>query len=194
MLKKLSILLLFSSYPIIIKAAWTIGVENYSRHIGKIQTDDLGSSNFLEFNPGIGLGKTFRFPQYMAIKFFPSATIFFPESTPDNLLNKITGEFNFHFIYDMSKHFYVLFGTSYQLIFLSGSGGTVALDNGNSTASYYVPASSEFANYIVPEIGLGISLTANTSFGANLIIHQILNSQRRTFSFSFNFNYWFTNE
>ena len=173
---------------------WAIGLENYSRHIGKIQTDSSGSSNFLEFNPGINFSTLLEYSEMGQINLIPSATIFFPESTQDNLLNKYSAELNLHASYPLFPQLLLLFGASYQLSLLSGSGGTITLNNGNSTASYFVPSSSQLSHYLVPEIGISLKPNESITIGTQLIIHQILDSQKRTFSLSFNFSYWFEND
>ena len=89
------ILLLFFTITFKLHASY-IGVENNFRYIGKIQTDAEGTTNFLEFSPGIVAATSMPAPLLNNTWFYPGAAIFFPSRSEDELYTKWHAELNFH--------------------------------------------------------------------------------------------------
>ena len=156
--------------------------------MGKIQIDDKGTTNFLDFEPGIIIAKSISIND--RIWFYPGLTIFFPQSSEDELYSKWEGEVNFHFLYPYTQRLDFVFGSTYLASLIRGAGGTSVQGNGNSTSTYYVPEKSKFIGGFAPEVGLRYEFWRAKYINIGLIGHQIFKSNSRSFTVSIGIMSW----
>ena len=172
--------------------AWAtyIGVENNFRHIGKIQTDADGGTNFLEFSPGVFIATSTPAPLLTNTWMYPGAAIFFPERSGDDLYTKWYAELNFHLLTPLTASFDFIYGATYLMNLIVGAGGTSVQNNGNSSSTYYVPSESRFTGGFVPEIGMRYEFWRAKYFYFGILGHQLLDEDARSFTLTFNFQTW----
>ena len=71
---------------------------------------------------------------------------------------------------------------------IKGGSGTTILNNGNSTATFYIPDSSTVSNSILAEVGL-VYPYKKFIFESSLLLESPLNSKTRNFSFLLGVSY-----
>ena len=167
-----------------------IGIENNFRTIGKIQTDDQGSTNFMEFSPGIVFATSIPAPLLTNTWFYPTASIFFPKGSEDELYTKWTAELNFHLLTPITNSFDFIYGTTYLMNLIVGAGGTSVQNNGTSSSTYYVPEESRFIGGFVPEVGIRYEFLRAKYAYLGLLTHHLFDDAARSFSVSINLLTW----
>ena len=165
-----------------------IGVENNFRHIGQIQTDDRGDTNFFEFSPGVIFATSIPFTQ--SLWFYPGASLFFPQSSDDGLYSTWKGELNFHLLYPFTEKVDFIFGSTYLATLIVGSGGTSVQGNGESSSTYYVPEESKLIGGFAPEVGIRYEFWRAKYIYLGAIVHQILDTDAQSFTVSLSFMTW----
>ncbi len=188
-MKKILSLLFFYTVTFTASANY-IGIENNFRTIGKVQTDDQGSTNFLEFSPGIFVATSMPAPYLTNTWFYPSASLFFPQGSDDGLYTKWTAELNFHLLYPISQNFDLIYGSTYLMNLIVGAGGTSLQNNGNSTSTYYVPEESRFIGGFVPEIGVRYEFFRTKYIYLGILTHHPFDDSARSFTLSLNLVTW----
>jgi len=167
-----------------------IGIENNFRHIGMIQTDDQGSTNFLEYSPGLIVARSIPAPLIKNLWFYPGLSIFFPERSEDELYRKWAAEINLHFLKPISQQLDFSFGATYLMKLLIGSGGTSTQNNGNSTSTYFVPKEYRFIGGFAPELGIRYEFWKKRYLYLGLIPHQVLSDEARSYTLSLQLMTW----
>lgn len=167
-----------------------IGIENNFRHIGMIQTDDQGSTNFLEYAPGVVLSSSIANPFFQNIWLYPAFTIFFPQRSEDELYRKWSAELNLHLLKPINQSLDVTFGFTYLMDLIIGAGGTSTQNNGNSSSTYYVPKHSRFIGGFAPEFGFRYEFWQKKYLYMGLISHQILREDSRSYTLSIQLLTW----
>jgi hypothetical protein len=167
-----------------------VGIENNFRTIGKIQTDDQGSTNFMEFSPGVVMASSLPMPYLNNTWFYPSAAIFFPERSEDDLYSKWTAELNFHLLNPITDSFDIIYGGTYLMNLIVGAGGTSVQNNGTSSSTYYVPEESKFVAGFIPEVGVRYEFWRAKYIYLGVLTHHLFDDDARSFTLSLNLLTW----
>ena len=167
-----------------------IGVENNLRHVGKIQTDAEGTTNFLEFSPGVLLATSMPAPLLTNTWFYPGAALFFPKRSDDDLYTKWDAEINFHLLTPLTTTFDFIYGATYLMNLIVGAGGTSVQNNGNSSSTYYVPEESRFTGGFAPEVGVRYEFWRAKYIYFGVLGHQVFDADARSFTLSLNLQTW----
>ena len=117
-----------------------LGLGTYSPFYDKVQTDNLGDTNGLEFNPMAYVSATVHMARDFA--WTPNLAVVFPQNNADDNVHKQTFimKSDFAYLLDTPIGMWNL-GMAPGLFFdrITGGGGTTTLNNGTSTESFYVP-------------------------------------------------------
>jgi len=114
-----------------------VGLGSSTHNFLTAQNDEKGGTKVMDFNPTVILGGNLPF-FFSGVYFSPAVgfTYFFPE---DNT-TKTEIFLQYHLNQSITSSFYLHYGFSTYLTQISGEGGTKELNNGNSTATFYVPS------------------------------------------------------
>ncbi len=190
-LKQLSVLLFLLMVPFS-KVAYSydtiFSIGNICEFIGKIQTDDSGSTNVCSFNPY--LSSTVDFTLYKNVILAPEFGITFPQNGRDSNISKmnIVAIVNSKYTFSM---LHLFFGAGFYFTRLSSSGGEEILNNGNSTTSFPLPDSAIYTRNFIFNLGARFPINPKWSLDAHSFIFNLYNFEERSFSAVFNLNYHF---
>jgi len=127
------------------------GLGSFSQFIGRIQTDDAGGHNSLEFNPF--LGAEARLDLTPAWSLSPEFGITAPRSQRDEEISELTYWVTGSLGYTIGD--YILqAGLGLHFRRISASGGTKALPNGSGTESFPIPNGSATTSNLTTHLGL----------------------------------------
>lgn len=183
----ISLLMLFSQRPIF---AYDIGASmgNLCEFVGKIQTDDTGSTNVCSFNPYLA-----AFVDYpINNKFFLSPELGFsiPKSGRDESITKMSIVALANAKYKFSS-FHLIGGAGLFFTRISGSGGTQELSNGTGTSSFPMPESTVYTRNFILNLGVGTSFNPEWSADIHTYVFNAETSEDRAFSIAINGTYHF---
>ena len=197
MMKKIFILLfIFSSlsalnahaYSSSSSSSFFIGFGNTTRNMHSAQTDGVGGRKYIEAGPTILAGTSFPFI-FSGMNFNP-AIGYSKYSTSDNTK---TSEFviQYHINQALFSNLNLIYGFSNYLTRISGDGGSTVLNNGNSTATFYVPSSTVTSYTASMDIGSEFIFTNEWSARLQFSIVRFLSSDRRRVNNLITVNYFF---
>jgi len=190
-LVKTSVLLLFMSFQLNSYAALkdvALGIGTQTQFVGKVQTNEAGSTNKFEFNPYLTAQAEIPFTE--SFSFFPEFGFLIPDSTRDPLISKMT--------------FFVLGGLGYaindwvlriglglQMTRISGKGGTQVLDNGTGQTSFPMPDSTATSRNVITNLGVDYFFHSDWSARVESTIYNPINSRNRSFGYQLAVQYHF---
>jgi hypothetical protein len=168
---------------------FALSVGNLCEYIGKIQTDESGSTNTCSFNPYIASSVDFPMvnEQFMLS---PEVGFSFPKSGRDEKISKMS-----LFILGNAKYkfslFHIIAGAGLFFTRISGEGGSQTLNNGNSTIDFPMPDSTIYSRNFIFNLGLGTNFNQEWSADIHTYIFNLLTSEDRAFSIAINGTYHF---
>lgn len=166
----------------------TLSLGNLCEYVGKIQTDDSGSTNLCSFNPY--LASSIDFSQTNQLLLSPEIGFSFPKSGRDENISKMSLFALANAKYKFSE-FHFLVGAGLFFTRISGKGGNQELNNGNTTASFPMPDSTVYTRNFIVNLGLGADFNKEWSADLHTYIFNILTSEDRAFSIAINGTYHF---
>lgn len=166
----------------------TLSLGNLCEYVGKIQTDDSGSTNLCSFNPY--LASSIDFSQTNQLLLSPEIGFSFPKSGRDENISKMSLFALANAKYKFSE-FHFLGGAGLFFTRISGKGGNQELNNGNTTASFPMPDSTVYTRNFIVNLGLGADFNKEWSADLHTYIFNILTSEDRAFSIAINGTYHF---
>ncbi len=146
------------------------------------QKDVTGSSNALSFDPMIGVNTKIMTPWYGQI-FLPEFDVVFHTGESDGY-SKRSYIFSADFGYILNPMLMVRYGTSTVITSISGDGGVVYLNNGNSVDAFYQPADSSLSWNQTVNLGVDGIIDPNYTLRFETYIFSLFNSQARQVSYS----------
>lgn len=166
----------------------TLSLGNLCEYIGKVQTDEKGSTNVCSFLPSLSSSLDYYMTPNWALSPQIGATL--PKSGRDQNITRMTMIALMNLKYK-TDYAHLIFGTGFFFTRVSGNGGEEVLNNGNSTESFPLPRDAVWSrNFIV---NLGASADFNQSWSSELYtyIFNIEDSKERAFSAGVNLTYHF---
>lgn len=198
LLKSIFFLLFISSLPItnILAASngsgyiWA-GLGSVTHNFKKAQTDTAGNSTVsFKFAPTLIVGASIPFPliDYTNLNLGMGYT-YYSKGVDNTKKREIL--LQYHLNYTISSMLNLEYGISNYITRISGDGGTKVLNNGNSTAIFYVPSQTKSSYTASLDLATEFALPYNFTFKTQLSLERFLSSDRRTFSHLITLNYIF---
>lgn len=166
----------------------TLSVGNLCEYIGKIQTDDKGSTNVCEFNPYLAGGVDFALSNQFILS--PEVSLSIPKSGRDTNISKMNIVLLANSKYKVSSVHFIL-GAGLFFTRISGSGGTETLNNGNGSVSYPIPDGIMYTRNFIVNLGLGLDFNKDWSADLHTYIFNLTKKEDRAISLAFNGTYHF---
>ncbi len=196
-------------FPIVIKASesnkssssrpsfigvrsFSLGVGNLSRFDGKIQVDEDGNTNSMEFLPFIST--SFYYDLHPRWSVNPEFIIAVPEKGRDRKIKKNQFYLLGHMAYRILDQTQLRLGAGLSFYRISSDGGTQRLRNGPDYVDFPMPEISNVAtNFIItPSVEhLVLVMEQPISFKFQGYIYNLLESEARAFAYTFSAHYHF---
>lgn len=190
-LVKSSVLMLFFSISLVCHASIedvALGVGTQTQFVGKVQTDEAGSTNKFEFNPYLTGQAEFALTD--SLSFFPEVGLLIPDSTRDSGISKMTFFVLGGVGYEIND-WVLRFGLGLQMTRISGDGGTQLLDNGNGQTSFPMPEGSANSRNLITNLGVDYFFHSDWSARLESTIYNPINSRNRAFGYQLAVHYHF---
>lgn len=188
MKKTLIYFLFFISFSAFSASSFWVGVGTTTHNFKTAQTDEKGGSKTFEFAPTVIVGSTIPF---MFSGFFLSPGIGYAKfSTKDNT-KKSEFILQYHVSQQLASLFLLQYGFSNYITKISGDGGSVVLNNGSGTATFYTPGTSQTTYTASVDIGGEFVFSSTISARLQFSIMRFLSSERRRVSHIITANYFF---
>jgi len=186
--KRLNILsiIFLCLYPINVFSLVTAGA--YVPFGPSTQRTASGSSNTLSFDPMLGVNTKMVTPWFNQI-FLPELDVVFHTGEKDGYSKK-TYLLSADFGYQINSMFMLRYGSSTVITQISGSGGVVYLNNGNSTDAFYRPNKSNISWNQTLNLEIDGMVNPSYSLRFETYIFSLFNSQSRQVSYALSFIYY----
>lgn len=161
---------------------------NLCEFVGKIQTDDSGSTNVCSFNPYFA--GQIDYPLTDRFLVSPELGLSIPKSGRDKNIKKMSLFALANAKYKFSP-MHLIAGGGLFFTRIAGKGGTQELNNGNSTVSFPMPESTVYTRNFILNLGFGIDFSPSWSADLHTYIFNALTSEDRAFSIALNGTYHF---
>lgn len=184
----LSVYLLYPSIAFGVIDDVSFGIGTQTQFVGKVQTDETGSTNKFEFNPYLTAAAEVSLTDKFS--FYPEFGILIPESTKDPLISKMT----YFFIGSLGleiRDWVIRAGLGLSMTTISGDGGTQVLDNGNGQTSFPMPEGSATARNVILNLGTEYFIHQDWSGRLETNVYNPINSRNRSFTYQLAFYYHF---
>lgn len=191
MQKTLLILSVYLFYPSISMSAIddvTFGVGTQTQFVGKVQSDEAGSTNKFEFNPY--LTATAEFSLTDRLSFYPEFGFLIPDSTRDPLISKMTYFFLGSLGFEI-RDWVLRSGLGLSMTRISGDGGTQVLDNGAGQTSFPMPEGSATSRNVILNLGAEYFVHQDWSARLETSVFNPINSRNRSFTYQLAIYYHF---
>lgn len=158
----------------------------YVPFFNKVQVSESGATQTFDFNPYLGIGKPIR---------YKGAHFFLPEfgytffTTTAKKTNKSIVFFKYNFGYFL-KNFVIRYGFTTHWYRLGGEGGTVTLNNGNSTTDFKAPSTTQTTYFTTLDLGTEYFLSKSIGVRFDLNTMSFTNSDSMAFNYLLTFNYY----
>lgn len=167
------------------------GFGTVTHNFKKAQTDAAGNSTVtFKFAPTVLVGGSFPFPLIDATNFsFGVGYAYYSKGDDNSTKNEII--LQYHLNYNINSIFNLEYGFSNYITRIGGPGGTKVLNNGTSTATFYIPSETHSSYTAAIDIAAEFALPSNYTLRTQLSLERFLSSDRRTFSHLITLNYIF---
>ena len=165
-----------------------VGGGSLTQFVGKVQTDEAGSTNSFDFLPYVAGGVEFQL--YNSFSFNPQLGISFPKSGRDENIKKMTYWFQFPVAYNLEA-FQFSFGPGLLYNRISSSGGTQTLSNGVGSTEFPLPDGSSISSNLTVNLAADWEFYQNISAKVESWVINLTDSESRSFSYALSAYYHF---
>jgi len=165
-----------------------VGAGNLTQFVGRVQTDDSGSTNSFELNPYVSAGASFHV--WNSFTFDPELSFDFPSSGDDGYIKTWTYWIQLPVAYRY-ENFKFKFGPGFLFNKISAEGGTVTLNNGNSTSDFPLPNGSSTSRNLTMNLGVDWEFIKDISIRTEGWIINLTDSESRSINYTISFYYHF---
>jgi hypothetical protein len=166
----------------------TFSLGNLCEYIGKIQTDDKGSTNACSFLPTFATALDMKMTNDWILSPQIGATL--PKSGRDENINRMT-LFTLINLKYRTSYINLIAGTGLYFTRISGNGGEEVLNNGNSTESFPLPKEAIWSRNLIVNLGAGLEFNRMWSGEVYTYIFNIEDSKERAISLGLTLSYHF---
>jgi len=186
--KIICFLLLVASFNAYSFSPYWLGVGSTTRNFSSAQKDENGNTVKFGFNPTVFLGMSFPF-------FFPgtflSPAIGYGKHSGQDDAKRSEIILQYHVSQEVTSFFLFQYGFSNTITKVSGKGGTVVLNNGGSTATFYTPDTAKTSYMASLDLGGEFIFTSSMGTRLQVSIDRFLSSKARRVSHIATLNYYF---
>lgn len=184
----LSVYLLYPALAFSVIDDVSFGIGTQTQAVGKVQTDEAGSTNKFEFNPYLTAAAEVSITDNFS--FYPEFGILIPDSTRDPLISKMTYFFLGSLGFEI-RDWVIRAGLGLSMTRISGDGGTQVLDNGNGQTSFPMPEGSATSRNVILNLGTEYFIHQDWSSRLETSVYNPANSRNRSFTYQIAFYYHF---
>lgn len=166
----------------------TLSIGNLCEYVGRIQTDNLGSTNICSLNPY--LASSMEYDVNGSWILAPEIGFSFPKEGRENHINKMSLFALSNAKFKLSM-FHFIGGMGFFISRVSGSGGAEDLNNGNTTVSFPIPDSTVYSRNFIINLGFGVDFNKLWSADAHTYVFNLLSNEDRAYSIALNGTYHF---
>lgn len=164
----------------------SFGIGNFSEFIGRVQTDDQGGHNSLEFNPAFALEARLDINERWSL--IPEFGLTLPKSDEEDHITQMSYWLTGSVGYTLGD--YILeAGLGLHFHRISGDGGTLTLNNGTSTENFPLPSGSATTSNLTTHLGLRYYFLADWSAKTQVHFYNAEDSTERAVSLILMINY-----
>lgn len=164
------------------------GFGSTTRNYGTAQNDAGGGTEKFQFNPTLLVGTTLPF--FLTDFYFIPGIGYAKYSTEDNT-SRSEIILQYHISQRILPVFHLLYGFSTTITKIGGEGGTVTLNNGSSTSTFYTPSEKKTSYIGSLDLGGEFIFTPHFATRLQLSIDRFLSSERRRVSHMLTLNYYY---
>jgi len=164
------------------------GAGNLTQFVGRVQTDESGSTNSFEFNPYITGGASFHL--FESFTFDPELSFDFPDSGDDKYITTWTYWIQMPVAYRYRDLKFKL-GPGFLFNRISAEGGTVTLNNGTGSSDFPIPNGSSTSRNLTLNLAVEWNFVKDVSGKVEGWAINLTDSESRSFNYAFSFYYHF---
>ena len=187
----LSLLLFCAATETVYAFKLHLGVGSLSPYLGKMQTDEKGGSNGLDFNPMLLVGAPFDIKWKYWPHFSPELGIGIPGHGESEHISKWHYFIQGVFWYQLHSWRFRL-GAGFAMTRISSDGGTIDMPDGNSTTTFFLPPTSSTSRNVIVPFGVEYHLENRLFFRIDGQLYNSLSSDKRATSVIFSVHHPFT--
>ena len=165
-----------------------LGVGSQTQFVGKVQTNESGSTNKFEFNPYVSASAEYSFTENLSL--FPEFGFLIPDSTRDPKISKMT-----FFVLSMLGYeindWVLRAGVGLQMTRINSDGGVQVLDNGNGQTSFPMPEGAATGRNVITNLGVEYFVHKDWSARVDSTIYNPFNGRNRAFGYQFAVHFHF---
>ena len=165
---------------------FTFSVGNLCEYVGKIQTDDSGSTNFCQFKPYLAASYDYALTDSLLIS--PELATTLPGHGRDENISKLSFYTLINTKYKLSV-FHFIGGLGLYFTKISGNGGSETLNNGNSTVNFSIPEKTIFTRNFIMNLGAGWDFDPKWNTDLHLLVFNLTSSEDRAYTIALNLTY-----
>lgn len=162
------------------------GLGNLTQFVKKVQVDETGSTNSLDFNPYLTANLKIRL--YADFSFLPETILVRPTAGTDENITRFTFFVTLPFGYTFSNWVFRL-GPGFSMTRISSEGGEQVLDNGLEMTSFPLPQESALSRNLTLHAGIEYLFVKRVSVRTELITYNLTQSISRAFSYTISVHY-----
>ena len=166
---------------------FVMGAGNLTHQAGKYASD-VGSVSYFEFRPLFTA--SYRYEYSPEFSFIPEVGITLPETSDDETSSTLYSFLNAPIAYHYGDWTF-RFGPGFFFTRISGNGGTLRLQNGNTTDEFPVPNGSATTRNLTWNLGAQTNFDKDWSARFDLSILKLFDSEKRAMNHVLTLNYHF---
>ena len=164
----------------------TFSLGNLCEYVGKIQTDDSGSTNVCQFKPYLAASYDYSLSDSWLIS--PELGTTFPGHGRDEKISKLSFYTMLNSKYKFSQ-FHLVGGLGLFFTKISADGGTETLNNGSSTVEFSLPEKTIYTRNFVMNLGAGWDINPKWNTDVHILIFNLMTSEDRAYTIALNLTY-----
>lgn len=165
-----------------------LGAGTLTHNFLTAQNDEKGGTKVFDLAPVVFIGT--NIPFFLNGVFFTPALGYAKFFTKDETTRSEI-ILQYHLTQPLLSSFMLHYGFSNYITSIGGNGGTLQLNNGSSTATFYTPTESKTTFTSSLDLGGEFIFTNEVSARAQVSIMRFLSSERRRVSHLITMNYFF---
>ncbi len=181
-------LIVITSFNLYAASPYWVGFGNLTHNFLSAQNDEKGGKKVFEAGPVFLFGASFPF---LFTDLYASPAVGYAKFFTKDKTSRSEIILQYHFNQMLFSSLMLRYGFSNYITKISGEGGTLELNNGTSTATFYVPEESKTTYTASLDIGTEFIFSADYAARFQVSVMRFLSSERRRVSHMLTLNYFF---
>ncbi len=165
-----------------------VGIGNLTHNFLSAQNDEKGGKKVFEAGPVFLVGASFPF---LFSGMYASPAVGYAKFFTKDQTSRSDIIIQYHLSQLLFPSMMLRYGFSNYITKIGGDGGTLELNNGSSTATFYIPEESKSTFTASMDIGTEFIFSAEYTARLQVSVLRFLSSERRRVSHMLTFNYFF---